>query len=71
MAAIKIGKYHTLNSDDVSSAWIEERYSGAILHVAMKNGQHHTARHSGACFDGVDVYALHRQITAVLDGKPD
>lgn len=51
-----------VNPADVSSMSIGRSNSYVVLGVRMKDGQEHRIKHTPECWDGDDVYVLHKQL---------
>ena len=51
-----------VNPNDVSSMGIRRSNGYAVLEVRMRGGEKHQVKHTPECFDGDDVYVLHKQL---------
>jgi hypothetical protein len=51
-----------VNPDDVSSMGISSSNGYAVLGVRMKDGKEHRIKHTAGCWDGDDIYVLHKQL---------
>ncbi|MDD2054189.1 hypothetical protein NPS46_16695 [Pseudomonas putida] len=51
-----------VNSVDVSSVVIRSSNGWQVLDVKMSTGERHQVRHTGHCFDGDDIYAVHKRL---------
>lgn len=61
MAGIEIGTYNVINTDDISSARVQDGSNTLIIN--MKNGQEHWVRDR---IYGKSVWDLYREITKAL-----
>lgn len=51
-----------VNPADVSSMSTYTANGYVVLEVRMTGGEKHRVRHTPECWDGADVYALHKQL---------
>ncbi|PUA43469.1 hypothetical protein C5U62_22850 [Pseudomonas protegens] len=51
-----------VNPADVSSVVIRSSNGWQVLDVKMLTGERHQVRHTAHCFDGDDIYAVHKQL---------
>ena len=52
--------------DDVSSMSIHKSNGYSVLDVRMISGDKYRVRDTSHCFDGDDVYALHKQLLETM-----